>query len=94
MKANKVIPVFVLIVGSLVLLWSLMISPYKFEWEPLLKQRDDDAIDALRVFYPVLVIVFTAGYLIAKANSRAWVNCGYFTALVIVFYKTLEVFSL
>jgi hypothetical protein len=93
MKANKVIPILILTVGGIMLLWSLMVSPYKYEWEPILRQRDDDAIDVLRVFYPFLLIVFTGGFLMARLNSKTWVKCAYIAALVMVFYKLLEVFS-
>jgi hypothetical protein len=94
MKANKVIPILILISGGLLFLWSLMIPVDKYPWEPLLKQRNDLGISALRMVYSFLLVTFGGGYLLARMNSKAWVKCAYIAALIMVFYRLLEVFSI
>jgi hypothetical protein len=93
MKANKVIPIFILTICGLVLLWSLRISPFKFEWDPVLRERNDDGILVLRTLYCFLMVAFGAGLFVARVNSKGWVKCFYIGALVMVFFKILEVFS-
>ncbi len=94
MKANKVIPIFILVTGGIVLLWSLMISPFKFEWDEVLQERNDNGIIILRTIYSFLIVAFAAGFWVERVSSGAWVKCVYIGALVIVFFKLLEVFSL
>jgi hypothetical protein len=93
MKAKKTIPLLILITGAALFIFSLTVHLFLYNWDPILRQRNDDGVFLLRVFYPILLIVFAAGYLMARANSKAWVNCGYMAALVMVFYKVLEVYS-
>jgi small-conductance mechanosensitive channel len=93
MKAKKLIPLLILLTGAALFIFSLTVRLFQYDWDPILRQRNDGGVFLLRVFYPILLLAFAAGYLMARANSKTWVNCGYIAVLVMVFYKVLEVYS-
>jgi len=94
MKATKVMTVLILILGVSVLIWGLMISPYAFAWDPLLKQRNDEGIFIARVLFSCLLVWLGGGLFLARKGGGYWVKAVYIGALIVVVFKLLEMVSL
>ena len=72
---------------------SFLLSPYDYEWEPELKQIDDDSVLVLRVIYFLMIIVAVSGLFISvKAKQK--IKFIYLLFLLFLCYKMIATFFL
>ncbi len=60
---------FILIECYLVYL-ALLLSPYGYNWEPTIRQNDDDALLVLRLLCFAIIVVSASGYFLSIKNVR------------------------
>ncbi len=91
MKANKIIHSVIITLTAILIIVSLLISPYKYEWEVELKQINDNSVLVLRLIYIILMAINIGGiFLILKSKTKF--RCAYFFLLMFICYKLIKTF--
>jgi len=71
MTGHTIRHIIITVVFALVIAYSFMISLYRYEWEPLLKEVNTQGILILKVFYAVMMVVLgIAIYLTVKSKTK------------------------
>ena len=90
MKKN-IVHIIILLLISCVLFVTLLILPYKYEWDPNLKQINDSAVDVLKMFYIILLFPNIIGLSISKYRKQKILYL-YIGITLFVFYKLIKTF--
>ncbi len=91
---NKLTGHVILWISSVTLiLFSLVLSPYKYEWEPELKQINDNSVLVLRLIYIILLLALGVGFYLAR-NNKVWVKSFYLVLFTFTVYKLISLFFL
>ncbi|WP_346321082.1 hypothetical protein [Chitinophaga sp. YIM B06452] len=72
MKENKILQVVCLAVIAVITFFFAITSPYRYAYDPSIKQLDNDAFLVLHV-WALLIIVLTGTGLFLARGSRLWV---------------------
>ncbi|WP_341840163.1 hypothetical protein [Chitinophaga caseinilytica] len=67
--------IFLIVAAGFLFFITLVISPYKYEWEPELKQLDEDSVVFLWFVYGALTPLLMVGFFVARRYKQAisWV---------------------
>ena len=90
---KHLIHLIILLLTSGILFFTLLISPYRYEWEPVLKQVDDDAVLVLRCFCILLLLLNTIGLYVSALKKQKIIYL-YSTVALFVAYKLAKTFFL
>jgi membrane protein YdbS with pleckstrin-like domain len=93
MSKNNIVHIPFLVVIVLLLFVTLIISPYKYEWEPGLKQINDDTVLVLRLFLVLLISLNLGGAAYAQQKKQK-IKYLYLVIFLLAGYKLLKTFFL
>jgi hypothetical protein len=90
---KRTVATFILMtVVLLLIIITFFISPYKYEWNPKLKQVSD-LIDVLRLFY-ILALLFLVLVFFINKNGKLWIKISVGILVVYCLIKFIVLFNL
>ncbi|MBO9155298.1 hypothetical protein ACFOTA_24015 [Chitinophaga sp. GCM10012297] len=90
MKENKLLQVLCFIIVLFFTLCFGCLSPYKYAWDETIKQPDDQSIEVMNFFSPLIFLFIFFGLLLAKGSKR-WVFIVYGIVIASVIAKLIYI---
>jgi hypothetical protein len=90
---NNILHIVIFVLIAIILFATLLISPYNYEWEPDLKQINDDSVLVLRFFLILSITLSITGLLISIKRIPKFKYI-YIGLILITTYKLLRTFFL
>jgi hypothetical protein len=89
----KVLNIVIILIILFLLFLSILVSPYKFEYEPELKQVNDSSVLVLRFFYILIMLLNIVGVFISKLKRKIFLSF-YVITFIFVFISFVKLFYL